>query len=105
MIVLMDLTQHTYTHTRARAHSTRNHPQVFDEYTGPVQMKLDKYAKYAAAAKEERPLYLFEPWFAGKVAQFDRDYTVRQLRPSFDLGLLLRISQLHTTLHLPVAVL
>lgn len=50
--------------------------EVFDEYTGPVQMKLDKYARYAAAVKEERPLYLFEPWFAGKVAQFDRDYAV-----------------------------
>ena len=30
-----------------------------------------------------RPLYLFEPWFAGKVAQFDRDYAVRQRPTSF----------------------
>ena len=66
-------------------------------------MKLDKYAKYAAAAKEERPLYLFEPWFAGKVAQFDRDYAVRQLRHRS--GSTFSDLSAHTTLHLPFVVL
>ncbi|KAK9289396.1 hypothetical protein L1049_007551 [Liquidambar formosana] len=43
---------------------------------GPVEMKLDDYFKYSDQAREERPLYLFDPKFAEKVPQLGLDYEV-----------------------------
>ncbi|XP_077226187.1 arginine-specific demethylase JMJ22-like [Tasmannia lanceolata] len=43
---------------------------------GPVEMKLEEYFKYADLAKEERPLYLFDPKFVEKVPQLGLDYEV-----------------------------
>ncbi|OAY82302.1 F-box protein [Ananas comosus] len=43
---------------------------------GPAQMTLRRYFRYADAAKEERPLYLFDPRFAEKVPEMDSDYQV-----------------------------
>ncbi|XP_078436842.1 transferring glycosyl group transferase [Wolffia australiana] len=41
---------------------------------GPVEMELASFFRYADAAKEERPLYLFDPKFADKVPQLGADY-------------------------------
>ncbi|KAL3532204.1 hypothetical protein ACH5RR_005725 [Cinchona calisaya] len=43
---------------------------------GPVEMKLEEYFRYSDLAKEERPLYLFDPKFAQKVLQLGLDYEV-----------------------------
>ncbi|KAH6807509.1 transferring glycosyl group transferase [Perilla frutescens var. frutescens] len=43
---------------------------------GPVQMKLEDYFRYSDQAREERPLYLFDPKFAEKVPQLGMDYEV-----------------------------
>lgn len=43
---------------------------------GPVEMKLEEYFRYSDLAKEERPLYLFDPRFAQKVPQLGLDYKV-----------------------------
>lgn len=43
---------------------------------GPVEMKLGEYFRYADLAKEERPLYLFDPRFAQKVPQLGLEYEV-----------------------------
>lgn len=43
---------------------------------GPVEMKLEEYFRYSDQAKEERPLYLFDPKFAEKVPQLGLDYNV-----------------------------
>lgn len=43
---------------------------------GPVEMKLEDYFRYSDQAREERPLYLFDPKFAIKVPQLSRDYEV-----------------------------
>ncbi|CAH9135067.1 unnamed protein product [Cuscuta epithymum] len=43
---------------------------------GPVEMKLEDYFRYSDQAKEERPLYLFDPKFAEKVPQLGLDYDV-----------------------------
>ncbi|WOL03105.1 hypothetical protein Cni_G11825 [Canna indica] len=43
---------------------------------GPVEMTLERYFQYADAAKEERPLYLFDPKFADKVLELGSEYEV-----------------------------
>ncbi|KAL5705594.1 Arginine-specific demethylase jmj22 [Ranunculus cassubicifolius] len=43
---------------------------------GPVEMKLEEYFRYSDGAKEERPLYLFDPKFAEKVPELGYDYEV-----------------------------
>ncbi|KAH7512292.1 arginine-specific demethylase JMJ22 [Ziziphus jujuba] len=43
---------------------------------GPVEMKLGDYFRYSDQAKEERPLYLFDPKFAEKVPRLDSEYEV-----------------------------
>ncbi|XP_010248182.1 PREDICTED: F-box protein At5g06550 [Nelumbo nucifera] len=48
----------------------------FEFSVGPVNMKLEDYFRYADGAKEERPLYLFDPKFAEKVPELGSDYEV-----------------------------
>lgn len=43
---------------------------------GPVEMKLEDFFRYSDQAREERPLYLFDPKFAEKVPKLDSDYEV-----------------------------
>ncbi|KAH7666330.1 Clavaminate synthase-like protein [Dioscorea alata] len=43
---------------------------------GPVKMTMERYFRYAAAAREERPLYLFDPRFAEKAPELGSDYEV-----------------------------
>ncbi|PIA54196.1 hypothetical protein AQUCO_00900624v1 [Aquilegia coerulea] len=43
---------------------------------GPVDMKLENFFRYSDGAKEERPLYLFDPKFAEKVPVLGSDYEV-----------------------------
>uniref|UniRef100_A0A7N0TIB1 JmjC domain-containing protein n=1 Tax=Kalanchoe fedtschenkoi TaxID=63787 RepID=A0A7N0TIB1_KALFE len=43
---------------------------------GPVETKLGDYFRYSEQAREERPLYLFDPKFAEKVPQLSKDYEV-----------------------------
>ncbi|XP_009362639.1 F-box protein At5g06550 isoform X1 [Pyrus x bretschneideri] len=43
---------------------------------GPVLMKLGDYFRYADQAREERPLYLFDPKFGEKVATLGSEYEV-----------------------------
>lgn len=43
---------------------------------GPVEMKLGDYFTYSDQAKEERPLYLFDPKFAEKISRLDSEYEV-----------------------------
>ncbi|ONK68826.1 uncharacterized protein A4U43_C05F16420 [Asparagus officinalis] len=43
---------------------------------GPVEMKLDRFFHYSDLAKEERPLYLFDPKFVEKVPELGFDYEV-----------------------------
>ncbi|KAG1333885.1 F-box protein [Cocos nucifera] len=43
---------------------------------GPVEMTLERYFRYADSAREERPLYLFDPNFAKKVPEMGSDYEV-----------------------------
>ncbi|KAK3006565.1 hypothetical protein RJ639_016395 [Escallonia herrerae] len=43
---------------------------------GPVEMKLEDFFRYSDQAREERPLYLFDPKFAEKVPILDSDYEV-----------------------------
>ncbi|CAL5356932.1 unnamed protein product [Camellia sinensis] len=43
---------------------------------GPVEMKLEDYFRYSDQAREERPLYLFDPKFAEKVPRLGLDYEV-----------------------------
>ncbi|KAK8965955.1 F-box protein [Platanthera guangdongensis] len=43
---------------------------------GPVEMTMEKYFRYAESAKEERPLYLFDPKFAEKITELGSDYDV-----------------------------
>ncbi|KAL2481748.1 F-box protein [Abeliophyllum distichum] len=43
---------------------------------GPVEMKMEDFFKYSDQAREERPLYLFDPKFAEKVPQLGMDYEV-----------------------------
>ncbi|PQM35825.1 F-box protein [Prunus yedoensis var. nudiflora] len=43
---------------------------------GPVEMKLGEYFRYADQAREERPLYLFDPKFGEKVAILGSEYEV-----------------------------
>lgn len=43
---------------------------------GPVEMKLEDYFRYSDQAKEERPLYLFDPKFAEKVPFLGSEYEV-----------------------------
>ncbi|XP_057948125.1 arginine-specific demethylase JMJ22 isoform X2 [Malania oleifera] len=43
---------------------------------GPVEMKLQDYFRYSDQAREERPLYLFDPKFAEKVPKLGSDYEV-----------------------------
>ncbi|OVA07214.1 F-box domain [Macleaya cordata] len=43
---------------------------------GPVDMKLEEYFKYSDGAREERPLYLFDPKFGEKVPVMGSDYEV-----------------------------
>ena len=40
-------------------------------------MRLERFLAYAAAAQEERPLYLFDKHFADKCDALVHDYTVR----------------------------
>eukprot|EP00041_Stephanoeca_diplocostata_P016225 m.318964 g.318964 ORF g.318964 m.318964 type:complete len:614 (+) comp20295_c0_seq2:249-2090(+) len=51
--------------------------EVFDEYTGPIDISLGNYVHYAeTCTAAERPLYMFEPWYIEKVPEFATDYTV-----------------------------
>lgn len=43
---------------------------------GPVEMKIDDFFRYSDQAREERPLYLFDPKFGEKVPILDSDYEV-----------------------------
>ncbi|KAB1222882.1 hypothetical protein CJ030_MR2G013628 [Morella rubra] len=43
---------------------------------GPVEMKLEEYFRYSDQAREERPLYLFDPKFADKVPKLGLEYKV-----------------------------
>ncbi|XAR69838.1 hypothetical protein NMG60_11001573 [Bertholletia excelsa] len=43
---------------------------------GPVEMKLEDYFRYADQAREERPLYLFDPKFADKIPRLGSEYEV-----------------------------
>ncbi|CAK9160835.1 unnamed protein product [Ilex paraguariensis] len=43
---------------------------------GPVEMKLEDYFRYSDQAREERPLYLFDPKFAEKVPALGSEYQV-----------------------------
>lgn len=43
---------------------------------GPVEMNLEDFFKYSDQAREERPLYLFDPKFAEKVPRLGSDYDV-----------------------------
>lgn len=43
---------------------------------GPVEMKLEDFFRYSDQAREERPLYLFDPKFGEKVPGLDSDYEV-----------------------------
>ncbi|KAL6997883.1 Arginine-specific demethylase jmj22 [Sarracenia purpurea var. burkii] len=43
---------------------------------GPVEMKLADYFRYSDQAREERPLYLFDPKFAEKIERLGSDYEV-----------------------------
>ncbi|WCJ34135.1 Bifunctional arginine demethylase and lysyl-hydroxylase JMJD6 [Euphorbia peplus] len=43
---------------------------------GPVEMKLEEYFRYSDQAKEERPLYLFDPKFVEKVPVLGSEYEV-----------------------------
>ncbi|KAA8516843.1 hypothetical protein F0562_017339 [Nyssa sinensis] len=43
---------------------------------GPVEMKLADYFRYSDQAREERPLYLFDPKFGEKVPGLGSDYEV-----------------------------
>lgn len=43
---------------------------------GPVEMKLEEYFRYSDQAREERPLYLFDPKFAEKVPKLGLEYEV-----------------------------
>ncbi|KAI3932821.1 hypothetical protein MKX01_031803 [Papaver californicum] len=45
---------------------------------GPAELKLEEYFKYSDGAREERPLYLFDPKFAEKVPVMGSDYEVPQ---------------------------
>ncbi|XP_052174512.1 arginine-specific demethylase JMJ22 [Diospyros lotus] len=43
---------------------------------GPVETRLEEYFRYSDQAREERPLYLFDPKFAEKVPILGSDYQV-----------------------------
>ncbi|GMH29017.1 hypothetical protein Nepgr_030860 [Nepenthes gracilis] len=43
---------------------------------GPVEMKIEDYFRYSDQAREERPLYLFDPKFAKKVPILGLEYDV-----------------------------
>ncbi|GAV63901.1 PPR domain-containing protein/PPR_2 domain-containing protein/Cupin_8 domain-containing protein/DYW_deaminase domain-containing protein, partial [Cephalotus follicularis] len=43
---------------------------------GPVEMKLEDFFRYLGQAREERPLYLFDPKFADKVPVLGSEYEV-----------------------------
>ncbi|KGN59249.1 F-box protein At5g06550 [Cucumis sativus] len=43
---------------------------------GPVDMKLEEFFLYSDQAREERPLYLFDPKFADKVPRLGSEYDV-----------------------------
>lgn len=43
---------------------------------GPVEMRLQDFFRYSDQAREERPLYLFDPKFAEKVPRLGSDYEV-----------------------------
>ncbi|XP_022982916.1 F-box protein At5g06550 [Cucurbita maxima] len=43
---------------------------------GPVDMKLEEFFLYSDQAREERPLYLFDPNFADKVPRLGSEYDV-----------------------------
>ncbi|KAL6145415.1 hypothetical protein ACLB2K_056103 [Fragaria x ananassa] len=43
---------------------------------GPVEMNLEDYFRYADQAREERPLYVFDPKFGEKVARLGSEYEV-----------------------------
>lgn len=43
---------------------------------GPVEMKLQHFFRYSDQAREERPLYLFDPKFGSKAPQLGQDYEV-----------------------------
>lgn len=43
---------------------------------GPVEMKLEEYFRYSDQAREERPLYLFDPKFAEKIPKLGLEYEV-----------------------------
>ncbi|RZC84200.1 hypothetical protein C5167_046984 [Papaver somniferum] len=45
---------------------------------GPAELKLEEYFKYSDGAREERPLYLFDPKFSEKVPAMGSDYEAPQ---------------------------